>query len=645
MQQTLDGSIKSITSGSKLSILQESKEKLNKRIDEYLKDIEEKDKKIKKLEIDIEHLQNDFRGNQNVRGTLFGINEINEYDKQNNATCNRLDIESLPDGKKQEYKKLKKEEEELIAAIAESDKFIEAGENVTDAIVEDNYALKEKLYKDINPKLKRFKTNNSKLQQHELQLFELKEVEKESNKYLYLYNRIFDQNQELRTNINEVRKEIIYYKGQKEMLTGVKSDIFEQIEIIKQDVEAAKDQKAELAAKIKEIKRNIRENQAALEKDYRKYREMREQGFKAQDGQQEKRKTTNRIVNGKTVGKFAPLDGDHDSQHIRELRGTHLNKLRKSTNSLNKIHDLVKKDKEEDFVLGVDKSVEDDIKDKRKQYEDFKVKSQSYQKELKNVENEARTTKQEKDKLRNQFKELYKQTNNDGRDDQRDEAKKLEQLKQQLTDINENNYSLFVQSKDIKEENNMHDKNKEIEESDLNNKTIKKQKEGLMLKDKIDDINLNIENLVVKKEKRESHKRELKLMYADAISTIRNMIKYMNIQVDSKSQDIMGNEGEINHENILMYLSKIEDKVTELVIRRNRQTKQDPNEVNKDDMSDINDKIPQSLQVAKDMTSKIERDEEPKENNLMLKKSEMVNRAIAKFATTIDTGKFESLKK
>lgn len=191
----------------------------------------------------------------------------------------------------------------------------------------------------------------------------------------------------------------------------------------------------------------------------------------------------------------------------------------------------------------------------------------------------------------------------------------------------------------------MHDKNKEIEESDLKDKTFKKQKEGLMLSEKIDDINQNIENLVVKKEKRESHKRELKLMQADAISTIRNMIKQMNIQVDSKSQDIMGNEGEINHENILMYLSKIEDKVTELVIRRNRQTKQDPEGVNKDDMSDINDKLPQSLQIAKDMTSKVERDEEPKENNLMLKKSEMVNRAIAKFATTIDAGKFESLKK
>lgn len=70
MQQTLDGSIKSITSGSKLSILQESKEKMNKRIDETLKEIEEKDKKIKKLEVDIVALQNDFRGNQNIRGSV-----------------------------------------------------------------------------------------------------------------------------------------------------------------------------------------------------------------------------------------------------------------------------------------------------------------------------------------------------------------------------------------------------------------------------------------------------------------------------------------------------------------------------------------------------------------------------------------------
>jgi hypothetical protein len=34
-----------------------------------------------------------------------------------------------------------------------------------------------------------------------------------------------------------------------------------------EDVELAKEEKAKLATKIKEIKRNIRENQAALEKD------------------------------------------------------------------------------------------------------------------------------------------------------------------------------------------------------------------------------------------------------------------------------------------------------------------------------------------------------------------------------------------
>lgn len=85
-----------------------------------------------------------------------------------------------------------------------------------------------------------------------------------------MYNRIFDQNQELRTNINEIRKEIIYYKGQKEMLTGVKNDIYEQVSAIEIDVNSAKEEKRILAEKIMKIKRNIRENQAALEKDYRK---------------------------------------------------------------------------------------------------------------------------------------------------------------------------------------------------------------------------------------------------------------------------------------------------------------------------------------------------------------------------------------
>jgi len=95
---------------------------------------------------------------------------------------------------------------------------------------------------------------------------------------------------------------------------------------------------------------------------------MREQGFKAQDKKEEKRETTNRIANdGKLIGKFAPMDGEWEKQNFKELKGKSLTKLRKSTNSLNKIYDLVKKDKEEDFVLGVDPKVELEIKDKRKQ--------------------------------------------------------------------------------------------------------------------------------------------------------------------------------------------------------------------------------------------------------------------------------------
>jgi hypothetical protein len=119
----------------------------------------------------------------------------------------------------------------------------------------------------------------------------------------------------------------------------------------------------------------------------------------------------------------------------------------------------------------------------------------------------------------------------------------------------------------------------------------------------------------------------------------------MNIKVDSKSQDIMGNEGEINHENILMYLSKIEDKVTDLVIRRNRQTKQDPIDANKDDNMDTGDKIPDTLKVARDMTTKLDKDDDQKEVSTMMKKTEMVNRAIAKFSTTIDKEKFDLIGK
>jgi hypothetical protein len=51
------------------------------------------------------------------------------------------------------------------------------------------------------------------------------------------------------------------------MLTGVKNEILNQINVIEVDVNSAKLQKTELSNKIVQIKRNIRENQAALEKD------------------------------------------------------------------------------------------------------------------------------------------------------------------------------------------------------------------------------------------------------------------------------------------------------------------------------------------------------------------------------------------
>jgi len=51
------------------------------------------------------------------------------------------------------------------------------------------------------------------------------------------------------------------------MLTGVKNDIYEQVSTLEVDVNSAKDEKRILAEKILKIKRNIRENQAALEKD------------------------------------------------------------------------------------------------------------------------------------------------------------------------------------------------------------------------------------------------------------------------------------------------------------------------------------------------------------------------------------------
>lgn len=180
MQQTLDGSIKSITSGSKLSILQESKEKMNKRIDETLKEIEEKDKKIKKLEVDIVTLQNEFRGNQNVRGSQLGTRTTIDLNLKTTCLMSNDDLFSIEEIKRS-YNDFVSKQASLQKQVDDIERRLNDGEELHDSEFDAHTANVEALYK-IKSSLKRFKTNNSKLTQHELQLFELKEVEKESNK-------------------------------------------------------------------------------------------------------------------------------------------------------------------------------------------------------------------------------------------------------------------------------------------------------------------------------------------------------------------------------------------------------------------------------------------------------------------------------
>jgi hypothetical protein len=59
----------------------------------------------------------------------------------------------------------------------------------------------------------------------------------------------------------------------------------------------------------------------------------------------------------------------------KELRGTNKLKLRKGYNSLNNLKKIVQKDKEEDYILGVDKQVEKNIKQSQEEYNNYKSKS------------------------------------------------------------------------------------------------------------------------------------------------------------------------------------------------------------------------------------------------------------------------------
>jgi len=84
---------------------------------------------------------------------------------------------------KNSYNQFVAKQASLQQEVDEVERQLTDGEDVPDAVFEGHTANVDALYK-IKSSMKRFKTNNSKLTQHELQLFELKEVEKESNKYL-----------------------------------------------------------------------------------------------------------------------------------------------------------------------------------------------------------------------------------------------------------------------------------------------------------------------------------------------------------------------------------------------------------------------------------------------------------------------------
>jgi len=224
-------------------------------------------------------------------------------------------------------------------------------------------------------------------------------------------------------------------------------------------------------------------------------------------------------------------------------------KLRRSYNSLNNLKQLVRKDKDEDFMLGVNKNVEDEINKKQQEYDQYKGYSQQYQKELKSVENDARSKKAEKDKMSKAFKKVYEETN---LDKYNDENEKLQELAMILSDLKDQNHSLFGQLKEIEAENVSLSEQISISKIKLNKKSKELESENLLLVEEIKNVRGNIVECEDKYKERLSHKKHLELIYADIVSTVRNMIRYMNIEIDSSNYDIYGNEGAITHENILM---------------------------------------------------------------------------------------------
>lgn len=152
---------------------------------------------------------------------------------------------------------------------------------------------------------------------------------------------------------------------------------------------------------------------------------------------------------------------------------------------------------------------------------------------MKNVENDARQTKQNKDIMSKQFKNLYE--NKILEEDLKDDSERLKQLSLKLSDIKDKNHSLFGQLKDLEAENvNLLDQIKSMKSSlEFQEASVKVEESDIC--DQTNKLKREITEGENKYEDRRKFKKNLEYIYADIVSTLRNMIRYMNIEVDSSN--------------------------------------------------------------------------------------------------------------
>lgn len=173
-------------------------------------------------------------------------------------------------------------------------------------------------------------------------------------------------------------------------------------------------------------------------------------------------------------------------------------------------------------MLGVNKNVETQIKQEQIEYDKYKDLSKDYQQKLKTVENDARSKKAERDKMSKAFKKVYEETN---LDKNKDENEKLQELANILGDLKDKNHSLFGQLKDIEAENVALTEQISKTNDKLRLKSQELESENNQLAEDVKLIRSNIVDCEDKYKERQNHKRHLELIYADIVSTVRNMIR------------------------------------------------------------------------------------------------------------------------